>query len=180
MHGIKSVSVCSVLEWSARRFRTSSFMTLRDWSATICRVRDPQDLHPQSEGKKVVFQAPVIIHDESGRSYRSIRASRSLSKFLDFNAQAELATFRDYILRAFRTASPSSRPTRRCWPGSAKRLWAAAKKHGQQLRFEACVGGGIPVIRSLTESFAVEEARSNLWYRQRHLQLHPFANGKER
>ena len=38
-----------------------------------------------------------------------------------------------------------------------KELWAAAKKHGSQLRFEACVGGGIPVIRSLTESFAVEE-----------------------
>ena len=26
-------------------------------------------------------------------------------------------------------------------------IWAAAKRSGQQLRFEACVGGGIPVIR---------------------------------
>ena len=38
-----------------------------------------------------------------------------------------------------------------------KEIWAAAKKSGQQLRFEACVGGGIPVIRSLSESFAAEE-----------------------
>ena len=38
-----------------------------------------------------------------------------------------------------------------------KEIWAAAKKSGQQLRFEACVGGGIPVIRSLSESFAVEQ-----------------------
>ena len=36
-------------------------------------------------------------------------------------------------------------------------IWAAAHRSGQHLRFEACVGGGIPVIRSLTESFAVEE-----------------------
>jgi len=38
-----------------------------------------------------------------------------------------------------------------------KEIWAAAKKAGRELRFEACVGGGIPVIRSLTESFAAEE-----------------------
>ena len=38
-----------------------------------------------------------------------------------------------------------------------KEIWAAAKKSGRQLRFEACVGGGIPVIRSLSESFAVEQ-----------------------
>jgi homoserine dehydrogenase len=38
-----------------------------------------------------------------------------------------------------------------------KEIWAAAEQSGRQLRFEACVGGGIPIIRSLTESFAVEE-----------------------
>jgi homoserine dehydrogenase len=37
-----------------------------------------------------------------------------------------------------------------------KEIWAAAQKQGRQLRFEACVGGGIPIIRALTESFAVE------------------------
>ena len=34
--GTKSVSVCSVLEWSARRFRTSSLITLRGRWGAIC------------------------------------------------------------------------------------------------------------------------------------------------
>src|SRR5919109_184530 len=50
---------------------------------------------------------------------------------LGFQKPTQLTIFRDYFLRAF--------------------------KNGRQLRFEACVGGGIPVMRALSESFAAEE-----------------------
>ena len=76
---------------------------------------------------------------------------------LGFQHEAELLTFRDYILRAFEKGKSVVTSDKAVLARFGKELWAAAKKHGSQLRFEACVGGGIPIIRSLTESFAVEE-----------------------
>jgi len=76
---------------------------------------------------------------------------------LGFQHEADLPTFRDYILRAFEKGKSVVTSDKAVLARFGKELWAAAKKHGRQLRFEACVGGGIPIIRSLTESFAVEE-----------------------
>ena len=76
---------------------------------------------------------------------------------LGFQHETELPVFRDYILRALERGKSVVTSDKAVLARFSKELWAAAKKHGKQLRFEACVGGGIPVIRSLTESFAVEE-----------------------
>ncbi|HXF75706.1 MAG TPA: homoserine dehydrogenase [Methylomirabilota bacterium] len=76
---------------------------------------------------------------------------------LGFQSPAQLAQFRDYILRAFRNGKSVVTSDKAVLARYGREIWAAAKKTGQQLRFEACVGGGIPVIRSLSESFAVEE-----------------------
>src|SRR4029434_8637350 len=76
---------------------------------------------------------------------------------LGFQHEAELPVFRDYILRALERGRSVVTSDKAVLARFGKELWAAAKKHGRQLRFEACVGGGIPIIRSLTESFAVEE-----------------------
>jgi homoserine dehydrogenase len=76
---------------------------------------------------------------------------------LGFQTALQLAQFRDYILRAFRNGKSVVTSDKAVLARYGKEIWAAAKKSGQQLRFEACVGGGIPVIRSLSESFAVEE-----------------------
>src|SRR5215475_14724202 len=76
---------------------------------------------------------------------------------LGFQHEGELPTFRDYILQAFEKGKSVVTSDKAVLARFGKELWAAAKKHSRQLRFEACVGGGIPVIRSLTESFAVEE-----------------------
>src|SRR5262245_52790507 len=76
---------------------------------------------------------------------------------LGFQSAAQLALFRDYILRAFRNGKSVVTSDKAVLARYGKEIWAAAKRTGQQLRFEACVGGGIPVIRSLSESFAVEE-----------------------
>src|SRR5574341_339517 len=76
---------------------------------------------------------------------------------LGFQNASQLATFRDYILRAFRNGKSVVTSDKAVLARYGKEIWAAAKKSQQQLRFEACVGGGIPVIRSLSESFAAEE-----------------------
>jgi homoserine dehydrogenase len=76
---------------------------------------------------------------------------------LGFQKPSHLPQFRDYLLRAFRNGKSVVTSDKAVLARFGKEIWAAAEKHGQQLRFEACVGGGIPVIRSLSESFAAEE-----------------------
>jgi homoserine dehydrogenase len=76
---------------------------------------------------------------------------------LGFQHEAELPIFRNYILRALERGKSIATSDKAVLARFGKEIWAAAKKHGRQLRFEACVGGGIPIIRALTESFAVEE-----------------------
>jgi homoserine dehydrogenase len=70
---------------------------------------------------------------------------------------SELPQFRDYFLRAFRNGKSIVTSDKAVLARFGKEIWAGAEQHGRQLRFEACVGGGIPVIRSLSQSFAVEE-----------------------
>jgi homoserine dehydrogenase len=76
---------------------------------------------------------------------------------LGFQDASQLPTFRDYILRAFAKGKSVVTSDKAVLARFGAEIWAAAHKSGRQLRFEACVGGGIPIIRSLTESFAVEE-----------------------
>jgi len=70
---------------------------------------------------------------------------------------AQLAAFRDYILRAFEKGKSVVTSDKAVLARYGNEIWAAAQRSGRQLRFEACVGGGIPIIRALSESFAVEE-----------------------
>jgi homoserine dehydrogenase len=76
---------------------------------------------------------------------------------LGFQDAADLAVFRDYILRAFAKGKSVVTSDKAVLARYGREIWTAAQQSGGQLRFEACVGGGIPVIRSLSESFAVEE-----------------------
>ena len=76
---------------------------------------------------------------------------------LGFQEPGDLAIFRDYILRAFEKGKSVVTSDKAVLARYGAEIWAAAQRSGRHLRFEACVGGGIPVIRSLTESFAIEE-----------------------
>lgn len=80
-----------------------------------------------------------------------------LIEALGFQAPGDLAIFRDYILRAFEKGKSVVTSDKAVLARYGKEIWAAAQQSGHHLRFEACVGGGIPVIRSLSESFALEE-----------------------
>jgi homoserine dehydrogenase len=77
---------------------------------------------------------------------------------LGFQEPGDLPIFRDYILRAFKKGKSVVTSDKAVLARYGAEIWAAAQQSGQHLRFEACVGGGIPVIRS----------------------LHPVADGKER
>ncbi len=75
---------------------------------------------------------------------------------MGFQSASQLPQFRDYFLRAFRNGKSVVTSDKAVLARYGKEIWAAAEKR-PTMRFEACVGGGIPVIRSLSESFAVEQ-----------------------
>jgi homoserine dehydrogenase len=76
---------------------------------------------------------------------------------LGFQKPTQLTIFRDYFLRAFKNGKSVVTSDKAVLARYGSEIWAAARKSGRQLRFEACVGGGIPVMRALSESFAAEE-----------------------
>jgi len=79
---------------------------------------------------------------------------------LGFQEEKQLSAFRNYIIRAFEKGKSVVTSDKAVLARFGKEIWAAAERCGKELRFEACVGGGIPIIRSLHESFAAEEPES--------------------
>ncbi|MDP8968294.1 MAG: homoserine dehydrogenase, partial [Actinomycetota bacterium] len=61
---------------------------------------------------------------------------------------------RDYVLRAMCAGKHVVTANKQLLSQHGEELWAAAREHGVQLRFEAAVAGVVPVIRVLQESLA--------------------------
>ena len=61
---------------------------------------------------------------------------------------------RDYVLRAMHAGRHVVTANKQLLARHGEELWAAAREHGVQLRFEAAVAGVVPVIRVLAESLA--------------------------
>jgi homoserine dehydrogenase len=61
---------------------------------------------------------------------------------------------RDYVLRAMAAGRHVVTANKQLLSHHGEELWAAAREHGVQLRFEAAVAGVVPVIRVLQESLA--------------------------
>jgi homoserine dehydrogenase len=61
---------------------------------------------------------------------------------------------RDYVLRAMAAGRHVVTANKMLLAHHGEELWAAAREHGVQLRFEAAVAGVVPVIRVLQESLA--------------------------
>jgi len=61
---------------------------------------------------------------------------------------------RDYVLRALRAGRHVVTANKQLLSRHGEELWDAARERGAQLRFEAAVGGVVPVIRVLQESLA--------------------------
>ena len=61
---------------------------------------------------------------------------------------------RDYVLRAMAAGKHVVTANKQLLSQHGEELWAAAREHGVQLRFEAAVAGVVPIIRVLQESLA--------------------------
>ncbi|HVP02500.1 MAG TPA: homoserine dehydrogenase [Solirubrobacteraceae bacterium] len=61
---------------------------------------------------------------------------------------------REYVLRAMAAGRHVVTANKQLLSQHGEELWAAARAHGVQLRFEAAVAGVVPVIRVLSESLA--------------------------
>src|ERR687888_2059457 len=61
---------------------------------------------------------------------------------------------RDYVLRAMRAGRHVVTANKQLLSQHGEELWATAREHNVQLRFEAAVAGVVPVIRVLQESLA--------------------------
>ncbi len=150
------MSDCSAPGWSARRFKISCSDDLKgqvgnDVELAIRKIytRNPRGKKWFGKRKELFTSRPEEVLDHPGIDI--------VIEALGFQSAAQLPQFRDYILRAFRNGKSVVTSDKAVLARYGKEIWAAAKSYGRQLRFEACVGGGIPVIRSLSESFAVEQ-----------------------
>ena len=61
---------------------------------------------------------------------------------------------RDYVLRAMRAGRHVVTANKQLLATHGEELWATAREHGVQLRFEGAVAGVVPVIRVMQESLA--------------------------
>jgi homoserine dehydrogenase len=64
---------------------------------------------------------------------------------------------REYVLGAMRAGKHVVTANKQLLAEHGEELWAAAREHGVQLRFEAAVAGVVPVIRVLQESLAAAD-----------------------
>src|SRR3954453_7963823 len=74
---------------------------------------------------------------------------------------------RDYVLRAMAAGKHVVTANKQLLAEHGEALGAAAREHGVQLRFEAAVGGVVPVVRVLQESLAAAHVE----------RLHGIVNG---
>jgi homoserine dehydrogenase len=88
--------------------------------------------------------------------------TRSRGEFDDLLERADLVVevmgglepAREYVLRAMRAGRHVVTANKQLLSQHGEELWACAREHGVQLRFEAAVAGVVPVIRVLQESLA--------------------------
>src|SRR4030095_9607355 len=76
---------------------------------------------------------------------------------LGFQKSSQLRAFRDYFLRAFKKGKSVVTSDKAVLARYGDEIWAAARASGRQLRFEACVGRGIPVARRRGGGVASDE-----------------------
>jgi len=88
--------------------------------------------------------------------------TRSRGEFADILERSDLIVelmggvepARDYVLRAMAAGRHVVSANKQLLSQHGEELWAAAREHNVQLRFEAAVAGVVPVIRVLQESLA--------------------------
>ncbi|MCW3063336.1 MAG: Homoserine dehydrogenase [Solirubrobacterales bacterium] len=101
--------------------------------------------------------------------------TRSRGDFADILERSQLVVeligglepAREYVLRAMAAGRHVVTANKQLLATHGEELWAAAREHGVQLRFEAAVAGVVPVIRVIQESLAAAHVE----------RLHGIVNG---
>lgn len=68
----------------------------------------------------------------------------------------DLRAQKDWVVEALRHGKPVVTANKALLVAHGEEIWTAARESGQAVRFEACVGGGIPVIGPLTQRLSAE------------------------
>ena len=68
----------------------------------------------------------------------------------------DLRAQKDWVVEALRRGKPVVTANKALLVAHGEEIWTAARECGQAVRFEACVGGGIPVIGPLTQRLSAE------------------------
>jgi homoserine dehydrogenase len=110
----------------------------------------------QPKGKKWHAAHPALFTTEPEEVVDHARAD-IIVEALGFNDEKDLAGFKDLIVRALKKKKPVVTSDKAVLAKYGGEIWQAARKYGTEIRFEACVGGGVPIIRSITESFVAEK-----------------------
>src|SRR5436190_1036176 len=96
------------------------------------------------------FRIGLLGHGTVGGDFEEILAAADL--IVELIGGIDPA--RDYVLRAMAAGKHVVSANKQLLAQHGEELWAAAREHGVQLRFEAAVAGVVPVIRVLQESLA--------------------------
>ena len=89
----------------------------------------------------------------------ALAASGDIDLFVELIGGADGAAYDGGAGGAVARVCRSSPPTRRCSPPTAWNSAELAEAHGAPLAFEAAVGGGIPIIKTLREGLAGNAVR---------------------
>ncbi|HXG50903.1 MAG TPA: homoserine dehydrogenase [candidate division Zixibacteria bacterium] len=107
------------------------------------------------EGKKWHASRPELFTESAEEVIDDPRVE-IVVEVLGLDDPSALPRHRDAIVRALRNGKSVVTSDKAVLARYGEEIWSEAVRAGRQVRFEACVGGGIPIIRSLTESFAAE------------------------
>lgn len=80
-----------------------------------------------------------------------------LVEVLGAQQEKDLSVFKNYLIRAMEQGKSVVTSDKAVLAKFGGEIWDAADRYGQSVGFEACVGGGIPIIRSLRESLCAED-----------------------
>ena len=114
--------------------------------ARVC-ARDPGEVAPYAQaGIPVTTSANELIDDPQVAIVVELAGGYDLPKA--------------WVLRALAAGKPVVTANKAMIAKHGGELFPEAARHGAEIRFEAAVGGAIPIIRSLREAFVASDARS--------------------
>ena len=93
-------------------------------------------------------------------STRDLKKARALKLFSGAADTVNVKEFLEYVIKALKNRKHVVTANKALLADSGKDIFRIAKKFGVTVRFEASVGGGIPVIKTLSEDFLANKIQA--------------------